>query len=54
MNVFLTCNFLIYFLLIISELSKSDGEDGYDLSIQFDKTGPNLTTDTNGEPVIRS
>ena len=37
-------------MLVISESSKSEGEDRYDLLTQFDEIGPNFT-DTNGEPV---
>ena len=49
-QVFLPCNFIIYFLLVISELSESEGEDRHYLLTQFNKIGPNFT-DTNGEPV---
>ena len=38
-------------MLVISESSESEGEDGYDLSTQFDEIGPDFTTDTDGEPV---
>ena len=37
-------------MLVISESSESEVEDGYDLSTQFDEIGPDFT-DTDGEPV---
>ena len=48
-NKFLGCILLLLFSLVISESSESEGDDGYDLSTQFDEIPPDSNNDD--EPV---
>ena len=48
-NKFLGCILILLFSLVISESSESEGDDGYDLSTQFDEIPPDSNKDD--EPV---